>query len=597
MKERLVTVSMAVLLLMVALAACGPAPASVEDAEVVPSTEAQIPPSSPAAPAEPVTLDNYSTSEIPTLDPQLAYDVGSIDYVENLFVNLTSLDPEGRELLPEAATAWQGSDDGLVYTFKLRTDIPWVQHDVETGETRQELDEGGNPRFVTAHDFVYAIKRACDPNVGSYYSSVVAPVIKGCEAVLYFEDPAAVPAELVEAIGVSAPADDALVIELEFPASYFLSMTPMWTLAATPEWVIEEHGEAWIEPDNIVTNGRYVLHEWQHGVRNGLWRNPVMPQDMRGRGNIERVVTRVVPEASTGYALWLENEVDTTGIPDLELETHLKEFPEETNQVPGLSVSYFGFALDKPPFDNVHVRRAFSAAFDRQTFADQVLQGQCLPMVHFAPPGIFGAPPIDEVGVGFDPEYAREQLAEAGFPDCAGFPRVTLLTFEGQDLLHDAEYAQAQWEKHLGCSPEMIQIEQLPFNELLEAVRAPAETRPHMWASGWAPDYPDENNWVGDVLWCKNPENPRRRECSALDELIVEAREEPNPEQRIALYRQIEAGLFGPEGEMPIAPLCTWVAFGAVHVWLDPGPLELFSGVQWYNWTIDWEAKQAARGE
>ena len=595
MMERFVTVSMAVLLLTVLLAACGPAPASVEETRVVPSADEQIPPS-PSAPAEPVILDNYSTSDIPTLDPQLAYDVASVNYIENLFVNLTGLDPEGLELLPEAATGWQGREDGLAYTFTLRTDIPWIQHDPETGETRQVLDERGNPRFVTAHDFAYAIKRACDPNVGSYYSSVVAPVIKGCEAVLYFEDPAAVPPELVEAIGVSAPADDTLVIELEFPASYFLSMTPMWTLAATPEWVIEEHGEAWIEPGNLVTNGRYVLHEWQPGGQRSLWRNPLMPQDLRGTGNIERVVTRIVPELSTGYALWLKNEVDATGIPDLELETHLEEFPEETSQVPDLSVSYFGFALDKPPFDNVHVRRAFSAAFDRQTFADQVVQGQCLPMVHFAPPGIFGAPPIDEVGVGFDPAYAREQLAEAGYPDCEGFPQVTLLTFEGQDSLHDAEYAQAQWEEHLGCSPEMIQIEQLPFNELLEAVRAPAETRPHMWDAGWAPDYPDENNWVGDVLWCKNQENPRRRECSAVDELIVEAREEPVPEQRIALYRQIEEGFFGPEGEMPIAPLCTWVGFGAVHGWLDPGPLELFSGVQWYNWTIDWEAKKAAQG-
>jgi len=588
---------MAFLLLMIAIAACGPAPASVEETEVVPSTEAQIPPPSPAAPAEPVTLDSYATSEIPTLDPQLADDVLSVNFVENLFVNLTNLAPDGRELLPEAATGWQGSEDGLAYTFKLRTDIPWVQHDPETGETRQVLDNDGNPRFVTAHDFAYAIKRACDPNLGSYYSGVIAPVIKGCEAVLYFEDPTAVPPELVAAIGVSAPADDTLVVELEFPASYFLSMTPMWTLAATPEWAIEEHGETWIEPENMVTSGRYVLHEWQRGVSTSLWRNPFMPQDMSGRGNIERVMTRVVPEPSTGYALWLENEVDMTGIPELELQAHLEQFPEETQQAPDLAVLYFGFALDKPPFDNVHVRRAFSAAFDRQIYSDEVMQGQCLPMKHFAPPGIFGAPPIDEVGVGFDPEYAREQLAEAGYPGCEGFPQVTLLTFSGQGAQHRAEYAQAQWKEHLGCSPDLIQIEQLPFREQMEAVEAPAEDRPHIWAAGWAPDYPDENNWVGDVLWCKNPENARRRECSSLDELIVEAREEPNAEHRIELYRQIEEGFFGPEGEMPFAPTCTTVGYGAVHRWLDPGPLELFSGSQWYDWTIEWEAKLAARGD
>ncbi|MGD8473095.1 MAG: hypothetical protein PVH59_03165 [Anaerolineae bacterium] len=156
MTERLVTVIMAVLLLMIALAACGPAPASVEDAEVVSSTEAQIRQPSPAVPAEPVTLDSYSASEIPTLDPQLADDIFSVNYVENLFVNLTDLSPDGRQLLPEAATGWQGSEDGLAYTFTLRTDIPWVQHDAETGETRQILDERGNPRFVTAHDFAHA---------------------------------------------------------------------------------------------------------------------------------------------------------------------------------------------------------------------------------------------------------------------------------------------------------------------------------------------------------------------------------------------------------------------------------------------------------
>jgi oligopeptide transport system substrate-binding protein len=512
---------------------------------------------------------------------------------------LTNFDPETLELVPEAATDWQSSKDGLLYTFTLRTDIPWVRHDPETGETAQVLDENGNPRTVTAHDFVYGIKRACDPNLGSYYSSVVAPVIKGCEAVLYADDPANIPAELVEAIGVSAPADDTLVIELVFPASYFLSMTPMWTLAATPQWAIEEHGEAWIEPGNLVNNGRYVLHEWQHGVRNSLWRNPHLPQDLRGRGNIERRVANVVPDETTEYALWLKNEVDIAFVPDLELQAHLQQYPDKVEQIPDLAVIYFGFVLDKPPLDNVHVRRAFNAAFDRQTFSDQVLQGQCLPMLHFAPPGIFGAPPIDEVGVGFDAEYARQQLAEAGYPGCQGFPAVTVLSCAGPLCQHEAEFAQAQWTEHLGCSPDLIQIELLPFRELRAAVRGPAEARPHMWLSGWGPDYPDENNWVGDVIWCRSEASmaARGRECNDLDEMIVEAREEPDPERRIALYRQIEEGFFGPEGEMPFIPICTRMLYFAKHSWLDKGPEDPFSGEQWYNWTIDWEAKQAARGD
>jgi oligopeptide transport system substrate-binding protein len=152
----------------------------------------------PTPPPEPVTLRSYSTTDIPTLDPQIAEDVVSITYIENMFVQLTNYDLETAEIIPEAATSWDISDDGLTYTFHLRTDIPWVKHNPVTGETIQEVDDEGNPRFVTANDFVYGIKRACDPNLGSYYSTVIAPLVVGCQDVLNAEDPANIPQELID---------------------------------------------------------------------------------------------------------------------------------------------------------------------------------------------------------------------------------------------------------------------------------------------------------------------------------------------------------------------------------------------------------------
>ncbi|MFW5942344.1 MAG: peptide ABC transporter substrate-binding protein [Chloroflexota bacterium] len=552
-----------------------------------------------------VTYDAYDTSDIPTLDPQIGEDVTSINYIENLFVHLTNYDLETTEIVPEAATDWEVSEDGLTYTFNIRTDIPWVYHNPVTGETEQVnrpiLDEEGEvtdeePAFVTAEDFAYGIRRACDPNIGSYYSGVVAPLIAGCADVLNYEDPADIPQDLVDAIGVSAPDESTLEIQLEFPASYFLSMTPMWTLAAVPEWAIDEHGENWIEAGNIVTNGRFVLNEWVHGVRRTILRNPLMPEDMQGEGNVERLVVNVVPDTSTGYALWLNNEVDRSGIPDAELQAHLEEFADETIQVPDLAVFYIAFNHAKAPFDQVEVRRAFSAAFDRETFVQEVQQGQGLPMRHFAPPGIFGAPPIDEVGVGYDPEFAREQLAEAGYADCEGLPQVTLLGYTGQATLNWIEYAQAQWEENLGCSSDLIQIEQQPFAELLAATAAdvPAAEAPHMWTLGWGPDYADENNWVGDVLWCGNEDNRMRRECTETDDMIVEAREEEDPDTRVELYTQVEENFFGSEGEMPFAPIYLRIAYVAMHEWVDHTEA-LFGGQQWYNTSIDWEAKQAAQ--
>ena len=77
------------------------------------------------------------------------------------------------------------------------------------------------------------------------------------------------------------------------------------------------------------------------GVRSSLWRNPLLPQDLRGRGNIERTVANVVPDETTGYALWLKNEVDASCIPDLELQAHLEQFPDEVEQIPDLISGLF----------------------------------------------------------------------------------------------------------------------------------------------------------------------------------------------------------------------------------------------------------------
>jgi oligopeptide transport system substrate-binding protein len=540
-----------------------------------------------------VTFNGTSTTDIPTLDPQLGEDTVSIAYIENLFVHLTNYDLVTADIVPEAATSWEVSDDGLVYTFTIRTDIPWVKHNPETGEVKQEVDADGNPLFVTANDFVYGIKRACNPNTGSYYSGIIAGVIAGCSEVYNAEDPENIPQDLIDAIGVSAPDDETLVIEQPSPAAYFMSMTPMWTLAATPQWAIEEYGDEWIEAGNIVTNGRYVLNEWEHGVTRTLLRNPLMPEDMAGEGNIDRIITNVVPDTSTTYSLWLNNEVDTTGIPAGELEAHLAAYADETVQIPDLAVFYIAFRMTKAPFDNVHVRRAFAAAYDRVAHVDVIEQGQGLPMKHLAPPGIFGAPPIDEVGVGYDPEFAREQMALAGYPDCEGFPQVTLLGYSGEHTLNWIEFAQAQWEENLGCSADLIQIEQQSFADLLVATKADDDESPHMHTLGWGPDYADENNWVGDVLDC-NINVRIHRTCNEIDDKIEEARREQDPEVRKQLYAEIEDMFFGYEGEFPFFPIYLRIAYVGEHSWLTRTPA-LFGGDMWYTWVIDWDAKQAAQ--
>lgn len=532
------------------------------------------------------TYHAYAVSEIPTLDPQKASDTLSVDHVENLFINLTNWEPETAEILPEAALSWTISPDALQYTFNLRTDIPWIRYDSASGRAVQVTNAANQPRYVMASDFVSSIKRMCDPNVGGYYSSVIAPQIAGCQDVLFYPDPANIPPAMFDAIGVRAPAPDRLVIDMAFPNSYFLSMTPFWTLAATPSWTIAAHGDAWTAPQNLVTNGRFVLKQFGSDQWT-LQRNQLMPADLQGTGNIFRVDYAMVPDYGTAYDLWLSDQIDIAPVPDYALTQHLAQYPDETEKEIDFAVFYFEFRTTKPPLDNVHVRRALSAAFDRQTYLDDLRQGQGLPMRHFAPPGIWGAPPIDAVGVGFNPTYAAAEMAAAGYPNCSGFPPIKVAGYTGQTTLDWLEFARSNWSQHLGCDPGLFEIEQLSFIDLLAQTEesTPDSIAPHVWILGWAPDYPDENSWVYQVLYCNNGDNRSKRSCSSIDAQLEQAISEPNATTRRNLYYQIEEAFFGEQGAFPIAPLYVRAGYIARSARLD-AQFGDFGGYAWYNWTI-----------
>lgn len=123
----------------------------------------------------PVTMNLNLGSEPPTLDPALATDTTSVDVATNIYVGLTNFDPVTSEVVPSLATSWEigeNADGEQTWTFYLRDDVPWVNYDPVTGETTQEVDADGNPRFVNANDVVYGVKRTVDPATGSDYAYV-----------------------------------------------------------------------------------------------------------------------------------------------------------------------------------------------------------------------------------------------------------------------------------------------------------------------------------------------------------------------------------------------------------------------------------------
>jgi oligopeptide transport system substrate-binding protein len=542
----------------------------------------------------PVQRDTAVGSEISTLDPAIASDQISITPIENLFLGLTDYDPVTSAVNPEIAASWQVSPDGLLWTFNLRTDVNWIRWDPAS-------DTATVVRPVVAGDFVYGIKRGCDPRLGGYYGTISAKVVLGCDVVNQ-TDSSAVTDELVfgDTIKVSAPDDTTLVVELQFAAGFFFSMTPMWMLRATPQETIEEFGDEWTAPGNIVTNGPYLVDELTRGVQRVFVRNEALPLDLfSGTGNIEIINQQVIEDGGTIFSLYLNNQLDTSGVPQAELQNVLADpaLAQEVIQIFALSVFYFGYGHDKAPFDNESARRAFAAIIDRQAFIDQVLGGSGVPMIHFTPPGMAHAPPINEIGVGFDPEFALGQLEAAGYPNCEGFPTVDMATYTGAG--NWADFWAAAAEEYLGCDPALFNVEQLEFSVLLEIIDAdtPSQDRPNAWTLGWGPDYGDANNWVNDVLSC-TADNAFLRPCTEVDDLINQAAQESDPAVRDQLYAEIEDAFFGVEGDYPIAPIFMDTGFVLIKPWYT-GPHEsdgLFGGAHWGAFSIDMAAKLAAQG-
>lgn len=592
------------LLPLTALLALLLAPMSSVSAAAITSPDATLTFTSPMLQApEPITVYGATTQQITTMDPQLTEDSTSVGPVENLFLGLTDIDPVTTAVRAEVATKWTTDSTGTVWTYTLRDDVPWVRYDPATGQTTEV-------RKVTAKDFEYAIKRACDPRTGGLYSRVAAAMIKGCDATMKLAL-----ADLNEAafdqVGVKALSDTQLEITLRGALGYWQPASAMWVFRAVPREAIEEFGDRWIEPGNIITNGPFVLAQWDRTVNRIFLKNPLYPQvnDNYG-GNVERISTIVVGDGGTIYSLYQNNEIDSAGVPEAELQ-RIRQDPElskELRQNSDLGVFYFGFMYDKPPFDNVHVRRAFSAVIDRQAIVSEILQNRAVPMAHFTPPGIRGAVPINEVGIGqpdtpgFDPEYAKAQLAEGGFPDCQGFPEITFAVSGGAVL---GEFLQNSLRTHLNCDPNKIIIEELDGTVLLRTIEpdVPVQQRPHMFVLGWLPDYPDAHNWLHDVLGC-NSQNNFKRPCTAVDEKIETAALSTDPAERERLYREIEEAFFGVDGEFPIAPLFLEINIYLIKPWYNACPAKgscvdtdgLFGGVHYDTRYIDQAAQLAARG-
>lgn len=459
---------------------------------------------------DPITLSYNLGSEPLTLDPAKAVDSASITVIEQLFIGLVDIDDETGEVVPELATTWDISPDSTVYTFTLRSEITWTD---------------GHP--VTAQDVRYGILHTLEPATESGYAFFLY-AIENAEAYNtgQITDP--------DQVGVEVLDNTHLRITLGYPASHFPSIAGMLITRPLPQWVIEAHGDAWTEPENIVTNGPYRLADWVHDDHITLEKN--LTYYDAANVQIEQVRMWMVDEA-TGWTMYLNGQLDTASVPSDQLDA-VRNDPILSRQLhiaPVASTSYYGFSVAQSPFDTPLVRKAFIAAVNRQGLIDTVLDSLPKPALTFTAPGVFGHVDGQAKGVGipYEPDQARQWLADAGYPDGQGLPEITIWfsTRGGNQAI--AEYIRQNWINNLDVT---VRLEGLPWGDYWEQVRS-GEFQ--IWQLRWLADYNDAYNFLHDAV-VPFRSNYGNWANDTYDDLLAQAVQEQDLEARRVLYKQAE---------------------------------------------------------
>ena len=459
-------------------------------------------------------------TEPPSLDWSIATDHVSFNVISNLMVGLTEFDKELKPA-PVIAKSWEFLEDGKKIIFHLRDDVQW-----------------SDGKKVRAQDFEYSWKRLLDPKTASQYAYILFDIVNAQEfASGKLKDPSAV--------GIKAENDQTLTVTLRYPTAYFLAITTFEVTYPQRRDVIEKHENLWTQPGNIVTNGPFVLVTWKPQNEIELRANA---NYFHGKPALDKVTMYMVNEKTTAVTMYEQGNLDFMddhSIPPLDKPRLSKMAGYKL--VPQLRGEYYGFAVDRKPFDNPKVRKAFSLAIDREVFPKILLGGQ-RPATSWIPPGMLAHNP--KIGLAFNPNEARRMLSEAGYPDGKGLPPIVL----GYNTLDDnklvAEAIQGMWQKHLNV---VVKIENQEWKVYLKRL----QTDPfQVHRAGWGADYPDPDNFM-KLFTSNSGNNHGRWKNPKYDQLLEQAARESDSAKRTQIYDEAQRLL--TETDAAIAPLF-WTA-------------------------------------
>lgn len=466
------------------------------------------------------------------IDPQKSSFVNEIAHLQLIYEGLTRLDPD-LNTVPGAAEKWEYNEDATQLTFTLRPDLKY-----------------SDGTLLNAERFAYAIKRNINPETAGEYAQITdeikgAPEWRGCDVA---NDPAgceaakAVVDESVKAShadgapceGYEDAACNTLTLTLSRPAPYFHTVMSLWVTYPAREELIEEGGEQWWNSSKFqIGNGPYVLKSLEPFVRAYFTPNE---NYWRGKAKVD-IEYSYITDSAVAFEAYKNNEFDIIGAAaeDLEVIKADPQLSKELNTYPGSCTFAVMFHQLKEPFTDQKVREAFAYALDREAWVRDVLRGLGAPTLTWIPPGYPGYD-AEENRWGFDPEKARQALAESSYGSVDKLPPIKATFGDTPRNRTRWEWLTAKWKEVLGVDIALDPVEPTTFTALTKDIN----TAPQMFILGWCADYPDPQNWLS-VYWKTGGFGQRIGYSNPdFDKLVDEADTTTDPAKRMELYKQAQ---------------------------------------------------------
>lgn len=317
-------------------------------------------------------------AEPTSLDPAQLTDINSMRILSSIYDTLVRFDPAGFDLKPALATKWTVSSDGLTYTFTLRQGIKFHDGtDFNADAVKFNFDRMLDPKNAYADTGPF-------PFAGFYYGSIKETRVVDPSTVQFI---------------------------LKQPYSPLLNSLTLNQGRIVSPTAVKKYGKDFAQ--NPVGTGPFKFSEWQRGVRVVVTRNDSY---WDGAPLLDKIVFRPIPDDQTRYSELKSGNADAiVDVPPDNVAPVKSDSNFTFVSQPGPHIWWVTLNMQKPPFDKLEARQALMYAINRDAIANDILKGTGTVATGPIPPAIKWAYTDNVTKYTYDPNKAKQMLADAGY--------------------------------------------------------------------------------------------------------------------------------------------------------------------------------------